>query len=109
MTGGSLALAALAVPLAGVAFAAAAHRKPDLREAGTFATAGLLFFLVASLAPAVLAGERPSVVLFEMLPGIPVALKVEPLGWLFAAVASSLWVVSTAYSIGYLRANGEGR
>ncbi|MBX3717478.1 MAG: hypothetical protein KF738_15880 [Burkholderiales bacterium] len=109
MTGGELALAALAVPLAGVAFAAALHRNPDWREAATFATAGMLFFLVVSLAPAVLAGERPSVVLFEMLPGLPVALAVEPLGWLFAAVASSLWVVSTAYSVGYLRANGEGR
>jgi multicomponent Na+:H+ antiporter subunit D len=107
MTNGELALAALCTPFAGVALAVLARHRPDWREAATFATAAMLFFLVVSLAPAVLAGERPSAVLFEMLPGIPVLLRVEPLGWLFAAVASSLWVVSTAYSIGYLRGNGE--
>ena len=107
MTNGQLALAALAIPFAGIALVLLARRKPDLREAATIATAAMLFFVVVSLAPAVLAGERPSVALFEMLPGLQVALVVEPLGWLFAAVASTLWVVSTAYSIGYLRGNGE--
>ena len=108
MTNGELALAALAVPFGGIVLAALGRHRPDLREAATFATAAMLFFLVMSLAPAVLAGERPAIVLVEMLPGLPLALRVEPLGWLFAAVASSLWIVSTAYSIGYLRANGEG-
>ncbi len=103
-----LALLALAVPFAGIALIVAAGRHPNLRETATFATAITLFFIVLSLAPAVLAGERPRAVLFEMLPGLDLALEVEPLGWLFAAIASTLWVVSTAYSIGYMRGNQEG-
>mgnify|MGYP001156530266 FL=1 len=107
MTDGQLAVAALAIPFAGMALVALARRRPDVREAMSFAAAVMLFFLVVSLGPAVLAGGRPAATLFEMMPGLPVVLVVEPLGWLFAAVASSLWVVSTAYSIGYLRGNGE--
>jgi len=107
MTNGELALAALCLPFAGIVPMLLVRRHPDWREAATFATAVMLFFVVVSLAPAVLAGERPSIALFEMLPGLVVTLTVEPLGWLFAAVASSLWVVSTAYSIGYLRGNDE--
>ena len=34
---------------------------------------------------------------------------VEPLGMLFALIASGLWIVNSVYSIGYMRANGEPR
>jgi multicomponent Na+:H+ antiporter subunit D len=110
MSDAAFALAALAVPFAGAALVAiAGERRRDLREAATFASAVMLFFLVVALGPQVLAGGRPAVPFFEMVPGVALALQVEPLGWLFAAVASSLWVVSSAYSVGYMRANGEGR
>ena len=109
MSPAELAVLALATPFAGMLLVAALGRHPNLRESATFATAVTLFLVVASLGPAVLAGDRPGAELFEMLPGIPVALRVEPLGWLFAMVASSLWIVSTGYSIGYMRGNGEGR
>ena len=108
MSYAELALLALVVPFAGIALIVAAGRHPNLRETATFATAITLFFIVLSLAPAVLAGERPRAVLFEMLPGLDLVLEVEPLGLLFAAIASTLWVVSTAYSIGYMRGNQEG-
>ncbi len=107
MTDPRFVLAALAIPFAGIVLMTLARHRPDVREAMTFGAAAMLFFVVASLAPAVLAGERPAITLFEMLPGLPVAFTVEPLGWLFAAVASSLWVVSTPYTIAYLRGNGE--
>jgi len=110
MTTADLALAAIAAPFAGALLVAlAGERRRDLREAASFAAAGLAFFLVASLGPQVLAGERPHAAFLELVPGVRLAFSVEPLGWLFAAVASSLWVVSTAYSIGYMRANGEAR
>ena len=41
--------------------------------------------------------------------GLALAFKVEPLGMLFALVASSLWIVNSIYSIGYMRANEEPR
>jgi len=57
--------------------------------------------------PAVEAGERPAAVLTAVIPEIPIAFEVEPLGMMFALVASFLWIVTTIYSIGYMRGHGE--
>jgi multicomponent Na+:H+ antiporter subunit D len=40
---------------------------------------------------------------------LELSLQVEPLGLLFALVASSLWIVNSIYSIGYMRAHDEPR
>jgi len=45
--------------------------------------------------------------LFDLLPDVPIALELEPLGALFAALASLLWIVNSLYSIGYMRSNRE--
>jgi multicomponent Na+:H+ antiporter subunit D len=95
------------VPAAGAVLIAAAGRWPNLRESVTLATAGLLFAACAQLLPDVLAGHRPQTVLLEMLPGLELMLRVEPLGMLFALVASGLWIVNSIYSIGYMRGNRE--
>ncbi len=42
-----------------------------------------------------------------MLPGLPIAFLVEPLGLLFALIASFLWIINSLYSIGYMRAHHE--
>ena len=97
----------LAVPLAGAVVIAMLGRRPNLREAATLVTAATLFGLVVQLWLALQAGERPAVVLIETLPGLPLALAVEPLGMLFALVASFLWIVTSLYSIGYMRGNRE--
>jgi formate hydrogenlyase subunit 3/multisubunit Na+/H+ antiporter MnhD subunit len=55
----------------------------------------------------VLAGARPALRAVRVLPGLPIAFAVEPLGMLFALVASGLWIVNSLYSIGYMRGNGE--
>jgi len=41
------------------------------------------------------------------VPGVPLALQVEPLGLLFALIAAVLWVATTVYAIGYMRGHGE--
>ncbi len=107
MTPETAILCALAVPLGGAALIAAAHRNPNLREAVTLGTSVLLFLLVAWLAPAVMAGERPSLLLGAVMPGIELVFELEPLGMLFALVASGLWIVTSVYSIGYMRGNKE--
>ena len=43
----------------------------------------------------------------EVLPGLDLAFEVEPLGMLFALVASGLWIATTVYSIGYMRGHHE--
>ncbi len=107
VTSETVILLALAVPVAGAALIASAHRTPNLREAVTLATAAILFALVGSLTPELLAGGRPQARLAEVMPGIELAFEVEPLGMLFALVASGLWIVTSLYSIGYMRGNEE--
>ena len=107
MSAQALLLAALLVPVLGALAIAACDRWPDLRETVTLATAGGLFICVLSLLGPVLAGAQPQLSLVEMLPGIAIAFRIEPLGMLFALVASALWVVNSIYSIGYMRANRE--
>jgi multicomponent Na+:H+ antiporter subunit D len=41
--------------------------------------------------------------LVDVLPGVGIAFRVDPLGMVFALVASSLWIVTSIYSIGYMR------
>lgn len=103
----TLTVAAPLIPALGAVAIAALGRAPNLREAATLATAVALFAAVLALLPAVLAGERPGVLLVQMLPGLDLGLRVEPLGMLFACVAAGLWVVNSIYAIGYMRANGE--
>lgn len=98
---------ALALPLCGALLISVCGRAPNLRETITLLTAAALFLCVASLLPAVLAGQRPSFSWLEPFPGIAISFQVEPLGLLFALVASLLWIVSSVYSIGYMRANAE--
>jgi multicomponent Na+:H+ antiporter subunit D len=100
-------LAALLVPLAGAASIALAGRQPNLRESITLLTALALLGCVLSLLPSVSDGARPSVTLISMLPGLEIAFTVEPLGMLFALIASGLWIVNSLYSIGYMRGNNE--
>jgi multicomponent Na+:H+ antiporter subunit D len=97
----------LALPAAGAALIASCHRWPNLREAVSLATAAGLFLAVLSLSEAVLQGERPALRLGEIMPGLAIALELEPLGLLFALIASGLWFVSGVYSIGYMRGNDE--
>jgi multicomponent Na+:H+ antiporter subunit D len=98
---------ALAVPLVGALLIVLTGSRPNLREAVTLVTACSLFALVASIFPVVMAGGRPTVSLVEMFPGIRFALTAEPLGMAFAGVASLLWIVTSIYSIGYMRGHHE--
>lgn len=103
----SFLLVGLGVPVLGALGIATAGRVPNLREGITLTTAVVLFACMLALLPEVLSGQRPQFTLLEVLPGLPLALAVEPLGMLFALVASGLWIVNSLYSIGYMRGNDE--
>jgi multicomponent Na+:H+ antiporter subunit D len=98
---------AIAVPALGALLIAATGRWPNLRESVTLITAITLFGLVLSIYPAVEAGGRPASLLVETLPGLPLALEVEPIGMLFSLLASFLWIITSLYSIGYMRGHNE--
>ena len=107
MSANMFILAALVLPLVGAVGIVLARRQPNLREGVTLVTAVLLLSCVVQLLAPVLAGQRPEWLLTEPLPGLPVAFRVEPLGMLFALVASGLWIINSIYSIGYMRGNSE--
>ena len=98
---------ALLVPLAGSVLIVLLGRRPNLREAVTLVTSMTMFALVASLFDEVMGGARPQVTILEMLPGLGISFTVEPLGLIFAAIASFLWIVVSVYSIGYMRGHHE--
>lgn len=101
-------LLALLLPLVGaVAIALTGRINANLRETVTLMTSGGLALTVWSLLPTVLSGGRPGVSVTELMPGVEIAFRVEPLGMLFAALASGLWIINSVYSIGYMRGNKE--
>jgi multicomponent Na+:H+ antiporter subunit D len=101
-------LIALLLPLLGASAIALAGRiSANLRESVTLTTAAGLVFVVWGMLPELMDGGRPFVRIAEILPGIEIAFRVEPLGMLFAALASGLWIVNSIYSIGYMRGNRE--
>jgi multicomponent Na+:H+ antiporter subunit D len=103
-------LIALLMPLAGALGIALAGRiNANLRETVTLTTAAGLAFVVWGMLPELMDGGRPFVRIAEIVPGVEIAFRVEPLGMLFAALASGLWIVNSIYSIGYMRGNKESK
>jgi multicomponent Na+:H+ antiporter subunit D len=95
-------------PLFGIPLIALFRRRPNLRETATLLTASsLLAVAVKVILPVVMAGGRPRLEIVEVLPGLDLTFEVEPLGMLFALVASGLWIVTSLYSIGYMRGHHE--
>jgi len=108
MTGDSIMVAtALFTPLVGTGLIAFLGRWPNLREAASLLTAVFLAGVVFNIFPQVTSGDSPTFSLFEVLPGLQLTLSVEPLGLLYASVASGLWILTSIYSIGYMRAHRE--
>jgi multicomponent Na+:H+ antiporter subunit D len=82
-------------------------RKPNLREGVTIGTCLALLYLVINLYQGLNRGETIGVFWWELLPGLEVSFRIEPLGMLFALIASFLWLITTVYSIGYMRSHDE--
>lgn len=109
MTPSELIIAALLIPVFAAIFIPLASAAPNLREGITLSATVLLLVTVLQLLQLVLNGEQPEWTGPEIAPGLALAFKIEPLGMLFALVASSLWIVNSLYSIGYMRGNNEPR
>ena len=108
MTPETAILVAIVIPLVGaLAIALAGRISANLREAATAITSVSLIWVVWSLLPILMDGGRPSVEVSEVMPGLSIAFSVEPLGMLFAALASGLWLINSIYSVGYMRGNKE--
>lgn len=85
----------------------ASRDKPNLREFWSIAAGIIKFILVVSMAPAILAGNTLEYTLFSILPGLEIKFRVDALGLLFATTSSFLWILTSFYSIGYMRSLRE--
>ncbi len=85
----------------------ASRRRPPIREAWSVLAALAQTGIVAAMLPAALGGRVLSAAVLPLTPEVPLLLRADPLGLVFALVASALWVLTTVYSIGYTRALKE--
>jgi len=95
------------LPIVATLGIAATGHKPNLRETVTIGTSLILFYFIINLYEALQQGKVISVTWWELLPGLEVSFNIEPLGMLFALIASFLWIVTTVYAIGYMRGHNE--
>ncbi len=98
---------ALLIPCAGSILIAFTGSYPNLREAITLLTSSALFITVVLLYCSVSAGARPAIEIIQPIAGLSLAFEIEPLGMLFSLVSSFLWIVTSIYSIGYMRGHNE--
>ena len=102
-------LAAVLVSLLAAGVIPAFRHRPNLREACTFGAAVTKLGLLVSMLPTVLAGGVFESAPLHLAPGLSLHLRTDPFGLLFALVASSLWLVTSVYSMGYMRAGDSPR
>ncbi|WP_066415898.1 cation:proton antiporter [Halorubrum aethiopicum] len=100
-------LLAVLVSLVAAALVVASYRSPNVREGWTILAAVTKFGIVASMLPRVLEGTVFEWTIVEILPDIALVLRADALGMLFAFLASGLWIITSFYSIGYMRGLDE--
>ena len=83
------------------------RKNKNIRESWTILTSVTKFVIVASMVPTILRGDTIAYTLMSILPGIPFEFRVDAFGLLFGVLASFLWILTSLYSIGYMRSLKE--
>lgn len=99
-------LVAVLVSLVAAGLIRVVGRYPAWRESCTFGAGVITLALVGSMLPVVLDGGVVESSRLSLLPGVSLHLRADALGLLFALVASTLWLLTSIYSVGYMRAGG---
>ena len=81
----------------------AGEKRANLRELFTFVAAGIQASVVLSMVPLVLGGAIIEFQIWRVFTNVPLLLRVDGPGLLFACVASVLWIATSLYAIGYMR------
>ena len=100
-------LLSMLLPAAAVVTNLLFRKSPNLRDGLTLGAAIATFIVVLNILANVGNTTTATFVLFEVMPGLELAFNVEPLGMMFAILASGLWIVTHIYGIGYMRVNNE--
>ena len=81
--------------------------NPNVREAWTLLAAFGKFAIIASMMPFVWQGGVYEYTLFNIVDGIGFTLRTDACAMLFAGLSSFLWILTSFYSIGYMRGHHE--
>ncbi len=100
-------LAAVLVSAVAIVPILASRGRPNIRETWTLLAAAAKLGIVASMVPGVLDGRTYVTDLGTLVPGVEFALRADAMGILFGLLASLLWLVTSFYSIGYMRGLDE--
>ena len=98
---------AMLVPLIGVILIAVLRKIPNQREAVTLISAFLMFSFVISMLPTILSGKVIEFKLITLFSNLDIKFKMDALKIFFAITTSFLWIVTSFYSIGYVRGAKE--
>ncbi|NKE35046.1 cation:proton antiporter [Natronococcus sp. JC468] len=107
-----LPLAAVLASAVAIPLIVASYRYPNVREGWSVLAALTKFGIVASMLPGVMEGTvyewslRDSLGV-DFLAGLDFVLRADPLGMLFALLASFLWIFTAFYATGYMRGLDE--
>lgn len=88
-------------------FAFGEKTSPNKREGITITASVIKIFIVFSLVKHIVNGENIKFDIFEIAKGVKFSVGVDPIGLIFASVASVLWLITSIYSIGYMRGHKE--
>ena len=97
----------LIIPILG-AFLAATIKDANKRDSAVILTSVILFLhILVNIFPRAGSIHLPPVTLIEIFPNLSVTFSIDPFGMIFLFVASFLWIITSIYSIGYMRGNNE--
>ncbi len=95
------------LPLLGVLANGLFASRPNLRDISTLVVAVMTFFAVLDIYMQIGNNTSNEVRGWEVVSGLSIAFRVEPLGLMFAMIASGLWIITHIYGVGYMRGGDE--
>ena len=107
MSDSLLMVAGITLPILGAPIISVLGRWPNVRDGVALVIAVLTFATVCQLYTPVKTGLRPALHILDLTSDLNLSFQIEPLGMLFALVASSLWILTLLYAIGYMRSHHE--
>lgn len=96
-------IAPLVIPLIVAAAVALLRDRPQARDLAAILGGVAETVAVAAMLPGILDGDRATFVIAAFLPEAPIVIRADPLGVLLLLTASPLWLLTTVYSMGYMR------
>ncbi|HII98721.1 MAG TPA: monovalent cation/H+ antiporter subunit D family protein [Methanoregula sp.] len=96
---------AICIPAVAAALILIFRNHPTIREGWTILASFATLACVLSMLPLVFSGTEPYAALFPILPGLSISFRADAFALIFALTSSSLWVMNSFYSIGYLQAH----